>query len=82
MGVCFKRPWWLLRFVCFLWQRVQDPGGTIWSRNPKEHVMIVTGTIGYVIVVVESIGHAVVLLEEFWSLCTASWTEPSFGDLL
>ena len=26
----------------------------IGSRNPKEHVMIVTGTIGYVIVVVES----------------------------
>ena len=44
--------------------------------------MIVTGTIGYVIVVVESIDHAVVLLEEFWSLCTASRTEASFGDLL
>ena len=33
----------------------------IGNRNPKEHFMIVTGTIGYVIVVVESIGHAVVL---------------------
>ena len=28
LEVCFKRPWWLLRFVCFLWQRVQDTGGT------------------------------------------------------
>ena len=54
----------------------------IGNRNPKEHVMIVTGTIGYVIVVVESIGHAVVLLEEFWSLCKASRTEVSLGDLL
>ena len=54
----------------------------IGNRNPKEHVMIVTGMFGYVIVVVESIDHAVVLLEEFWSLCTASWTEASFGDLL
>ena len=31
----------------------------IGNRNPKEHVMIVTGTFGYVIVVVESIDHAV-----------------------
>ena len=54
----------------------------IGNRNPKEHVMIVIGTIGYVIVVVESIDHAVVLLEEFWSLCTASRTMASFGDLL
>ena len=59
----------------------------IGSRNPKEHVYIVTGTIGYVIVVVGLIGHAVILLEEFWSLCTrvgrrTTRTEPSLGDLL
>ena len=52
------------------------------NRNPKDHVMIVTGTIRYVIVVSESIGHAVVLLEEFWSLCKASRTEVYIGDLL
>ena len=54
----------------------------IGNRIPKEHIIIVTGTIGCVIVVVESIGYAVVLLEEFWSLCKASRTEVSFGDLL
>ena len=62
--------------------RAESPG-RMRNPNPKDHVMIVTGTIGYVIVdCLVEIGHSVVLLDEFWSLCTANRTEVSLVDLL